>query len=154
MDIITTNKHHYLIFEKAQGDLAEMIRDRLKNATDAKSTKDLHLPPSPSCFVGDIFKIQEIRDMMRPVVLGTQALHHGGYSHKDIKPANILYRHREGMLCDFGLCSQAHELPGTQFFGTQDYAAPEARRAGGPKAIIVDYMQSDIYSLGAVFYEL
>ncbi|KAF9185664.1 hypothetical protein BGZ50_002934 [Haplosporangium sp. Z 11] len=156
MDIITTNKHHYLIFEKAEGDLAEMIRSRLKNAADAKSSKDLHLhlAPSASCFIGDIFKIQEIRDMMRPVVLGTQALHHEGYSHKDIKPANILYRDREGMLCDFGLCSQAHELPRTQFFGTQDYAAPEARRAGGPRAIMVDYMQSDIYSLGAVFYEL
>ncbi|KAG0202316.1 hypothetical protein BGX28_005137 [Mortierella sp. GBA30] len=157
LDIITTNKHHYLVFEKAETDLAEMIRMRCREANGGKSTKDLsqqQQPMSPSCSLGTVFSIQEIRSIMRTVVLGTQALHLEGYSHKDIKPANILYQNGQGMLCDFGLCSQRDELPLNQFFGTQDYAAPEARRAGGPKSNKCDYIRSDIYSLGAVLYEL
>ncbi|KAF9961859.1 hypothetical protein BGZ72_001409 [Mortierella alpina] len=155
LDIITTNKHHYLVFERAETDLAEMIKLRCRDATGGKSTKDPNQQPmSPSHALGTVFHIQEIRSIMHTVVLGTQALHLEGYSHKDIKPANILFLNGQGMLCDFGLCSQRDELPLNQFFGTQDYAAPEARRAGGPKSNKCDYIRSDIYSLGAVLYEL
>ncbi|CAO3570076.1 unnamed protein product [Mortierella alpina] len=155
LDIITTNKHHYLVFERAETDLAEMIKLRCRDATGGKSTKDPNQQPmTPSHALGTVFHIQEIRSIMHTVVLGTQALHLEGYSHKDIKPANILFLNGQGMLCDFGLCSQRDELPLNQFFGTQDYAAPEARRAGGPKSNKCDYIRSDIYSLGAVFYEL
>ncbi|KAF9960618.1 hypothetical protein BGZ70_008550 [Mortierella alpina] len=155
LDIITTNKHHYLVFERAETDLAEMIKLRCRDATGGKSAKDPNQQPmTPSHALGTVFHIQEIRSIMHTVVLGTQALHLEGYSHKDIKPANILFMNGQGMLCDFGLCSQRDELPLNQFFGTQDYAAPEARRAGGPKSNKCDYIRSDIYSLGAVFYEL
>lgn len=155
LDIITTNKHHYLVFERAETDLAEMIKLRCRDATGGKSTKDPNQQPmTPSYALGTVFHIQEIRSIMHTVVLGTQALHLEGYSHKDIKPANILFSNGQGMLCDFGLCSQRDELPLNQFFGTQDYAAPEARRAGGPKSNKCDYIRSDIYSLGAVLYEL
>ncbi|KAG0308367.1 hypothetical protein BGZ98_008164 [Dissophora globulifera] len=154
LDIITTNKHHYLVFQKAEGDLAEMLKGRNKDAQDRRSTRDAspQQPMSPSCSLGSIFSIHEIRSIMHTVVLGTQALHKGGYSHKDIKPANILFREGRGLLCDFGLCSRGDELPQNQFFGTQDYASPEARRVGGHRHC--DYIQSDIYSLGAVLYEL
>ncbi|KAF9569557.1 hypothetical protein EC968_002454 [Mortierella alpina] len=155
LDIITTNKHHYLVFERAETDLAEMIKLRCRDATGGKPTKDPNQQPmTPSNALGTVFHIQEIRSIMHTVVLGTQALHREGYSHKDIKPANILFSNGQGMLCDFGLCSQRDELPLNQFFGTQDYAAPEARRAGGPKSNKCDYIRSDIYSLGAVLYEL
>ncbi|KAK3842045.1 MAG: kinase-like domain-containing protein, partial [Linnemannia gamsii] len=154
LDIITTNKHHYLVFEKAEGDLAEMIKARCKDATGIeKINRDPYQQPmSPSCTLGAIFNVHEIRTIMRTVVLGAQSLHHEGFSHKDIKPANILFRDGQGLLCDFGLCSQREELPDNQFFGTQDYASPEARRVGGSKRC--DYIQGDVYSLGAVLYEL
>ncbi|KAF9139588.1 hypothetical protein BGX30_007781 [Mortierella sp. GBA39] len=154
LDIITTNKHHYLVFEKAEGDLAEMIKARCKDATgiDRINRDPYQQPMSPSCTLGAIFNIHEIRSIMRTVVLGTQSLHYEGFSHKDIKPANILFREGQGLLCDFGLCSQREELPDNQFFGTQDYASPEARRVGGSKKC--DYIQGDVYSLGAVLYEL
>ncbi|KAG0276400.1 hypothetical protein BGZ96_003289 [Linnemannia gamsii] len=154
LDIITTNKHHYLVFEKAEGDLAEMIKARCKDATGVERiTRDPYQQPmSPSCTLGAIFNINEIRSIMRTVVLGAQSLHHEGFSHKDIKPANILFCEGHGLLCDFGLCSQREELPDNQFFGTQDYASPEARRVGGSKKC--DYIQGDVYSLGAVLYEL
>ncbi|KAG0076854.1 hypothetical protein BGZ90_008090 [Linnemannia elongata] len=154
LDIITTNKHHYLVFEKAEGDLAEMIKARCKDATgiDRINRDSYQQPMSPSCTLGAIFNIHEIRSIMHTVVLGVQTLHHEGFSHKDIKPANILFREGQGLLCDFGLCSQREELPDNQFFGTQDYASPEARRVGGSKKC--DYIQGDVYSLGAVLYEL
>ncbi|KAF9912611.1 hypothetical protein EC991_010037 [Linnemannia zychae] len=154
LDIITTNKHHYLVFEKAEGDLAEMIKARCKDATGVEriNRDPYQQPMSPSCSLGTIFNIHEIRTIMRTVVLGAQSLHHEGFSHKDIKPANILFREGQGLLCDFGLCSQREELPDNQFFGTQDYASPEARRVGGSKKC--DYIQGDVYSLGAVLYEL
>ncbi|KAF9091269.1 hypothetical protein BGX29_011067 [Mortierella sp. GBA35] len=153
-DIITTNKHHYLVFEKAEGDLAEMIKARCKDATGfERINRDPYQQPmSPSCTLGAIFNIHEIRSIMRTVVLGAQSLHHEGFSHKDIKPTNILFREGQGLLCDFGLCSQREELPDNQFFGTQDYTSPEARRVGGSKRC--DYIQGDVYSLGAVLYEL
>ncbi|KAG0053603.1 hypothetical protein BGZ83_000813 [Gryganskiella cystojenkinii] len=151
LDIITTGKHHYLVFEKADGDLAEMIKDRSNRS--GKGTRDPSLQPlSPSCSLGSILSIEEIRGIMRTVVLGVQSLHKEGYSHKDIKPANILHYRQEGLLCDFGLCSRGDDLPKNQFFGTQDYAAPEARRVSSHRSC--DYIRSDIYSLGAVLYEL
>ncbi|KAG0219246.1 hypothetical protein B0O80DRAFT_423124 [Mortierella sp. GBAus27b] len=169
LDIITTSKHHYLIFEKAEGDLAEMIRIRCKDAADRRSNRmDLaqqqyqqqlllplqqqQPPVSPTCSLGNVFTIDEIRSVMYTVVLATRALHKEGYSHKDIKPANILFRNGRGLLCDFGLCSQVNELPQNQFFGTQDYASPEARRVGRHRQC--NYIQGDVYSLGAVLYEL
>ena len=152
LDIITTSKHHYLVFEKADGDLAEMIRERC-NRSGRGNSKDSNLQPlSPSCSLGSILSIDEIRGIMRTVVLGVQALHEEGYSHKDIKPANILHHRQQGLLCDFGLCSRGDDLPRNQFFGTQDYAAPEARRVSNHRTC--DYIRSDIYSLGAVLYEL
>ena len=83
-----------------------MIRTRCKEAGERRSSKDVRQQPtSPSCSLSAIFSIEEIRSVMHTVILGTQALHKEGYSHKDIKPANILFRDDKGLLCDFGLCS-------------------------------------------------
>ncbi|KAF9126710.1 hypothetical protein BGW39_006427 [Mortierella sp. 14UC] len=138
LDIITINKYHYLVFEKAEGDLAEMIKAHCKDATGIEriNRDPYQQPMSPSCTLDAIFNIHEIRTIMRTVVLGVQSLHHEGCSHKDIKPANILFREGQGLLCDFGLCSQRQELPDNQFL---DYASPEARRVGGSKRC--DYIQ-------------
>ncbi|KAG0323243.1 hypothetical protein BG000_002685 [Podila horticola] len=158
LDIITTNKHHYLVFEKADGDLAEKIKERsTRAAAIAKATmgKEWQLQlqlASPSGTLGNVFSIDEIRAIMRTVVQGVQVLHMNGYSHKDIKPANILHKNGAGLLCDFGLCSRGDDLPRNQFFGTQEYASPEARRVMAHRSC--DYIQSDVYSLGAVLYEL
>ncbi|KAF8950857.1 hypothetical protein BGZ52_001254 [Haplosporangium bisporale] len=158
LDIITTNKHHYLVFEKADGDLAEKIKERSTRAAalaKAALGKEYQLQlqlASPSGALGNIFSIDEIRIIMRTVIHGVQVLHKNGYSHKDIKPANILHKNGEGLLCDFGLCSRGDDLPRNQFFGTQEYASPEARRVMAHRSC--DYIQSDIYSLGAVLYEL
>ncbi|MHC4342808.1 MAG: protein kinase domain-containing protein, partial [Planctomycetota bacterium] len=73
---------------------------------------------------------------------------------RDIKPANLMLS-REGHLCvtDFGLARMLQE-PGMtvsgSFLGTPAYMSPEQIAAG---RIPLDH-RTDIYSLGAVLYEL
>jgi len=84
--------------------------------------------------------------------------HSCGVVHRDIKPENILIEvdGHKPKLTDFGLSKalQTHVVE-TQItmtnivMGTLDYMAPEQRRNKGE----VNY-QSDLYSLGVVFYEM
>jgi hypothetical protein len=80
--------------------------------------------------------------------------HGRGVIHRDIKPGNLMLS-SEGRLCvtDFGLARVLQE-PGLtvsgSFLGTPAYMAPEQIAAG---RIPVDH-RADIYSLGAVLYEM
>jgi tetratricopeptide (TPR) repeat protein/tRNA A-37 threonylcarbamoyl transferase component Bud32 len=80
--------------------------------------------------------------------------HGRGVIHRDIKPANLMLS-GEGKLCitDFGLARIAQE-PGMtvsgSFLGTPAYMSPEQIAAGRVK---LDH-RTDVYSLGAVMYEL
>ena len=92
--------------------------------------------------------------LMRKVVLAAQFLHEQGIIHRDLKPANILVGpDLEPKLLDFGL---ALELGGPERLstigevaGTPEYLSPEQAR--GEKALDA---RSDVFSLGAVLYEL
>ena len=83
---------------------------------------------------------------------GLSHAHDSGIIHRDIKPANILLDpNATPKIGDFGLASPADSESDeeTPIFGTPGYAAPEvfasAKGAG---------VQSDIYAVGVVLYEL
>jgi eukaryotic-like serine/threonine-protein kinase len=95
---------------------------------------------------------QEAAALMRQAALGLQHAHEAGLVHRDVKPQNLLLR-EDGVIkiADFGIARAAESTRLTQFgtvLGTAAYLAPEQALGGeaGPEA--------DIYSLGAVLYEL
>jgi serine/threonine protein kinase len=91
---------------------------------------------------------------MRRVVLAVEFLHEQGIIHRDLKPANILVGpDLEPKLLDFGLALDlgGHERLSQigEVAGTPEYLSPEQAR--GDQALDA---RSDVFSLGAVLYEL
>ncbi len=96
--------------------------------------------------------------LVRDICLGVQAAHGAGLIHRDLKPANILVeRLEDGALhpwvLDFGIARE-HDAPGItatgEAIGTPGFMSPEQVR-GDLEALD---RRSDVYSLGAVLYQL
>ena len=82
--------------------------------------------------------------------------HEHGVVHRDIKPENILLTRSHAMVADFGIAralnphTGEHALTGTGMsLGTPGYMSPE--QAAGETVLDA---RTDIYSLGAVLYEM
>jgi len=105
--------------------------------------------------------IEQADILGRGIIEGVQVAHDAGLIHRDLKPGNILLSvHKDGLIpkiTDFGLAklmgddgaSANHRTRSGVAMGTPHYMAPEQiRNAKG-----VDE-RADIFSLGAVLYEL
>jgi serine/threonine protein kinase len=96
----------------------------------------------------------EWREALRIALRVARALHHAHVNaivHRDIKPANImLLESGEAKIMDFGIAKveAAHLTATGQFLGTPLYMSPEQTLAQPVDA------RSDIFSLGAVLYEM
>jgi eukaryotic-like serine/threonine-protein kinase len=81
--------------------------------------------------------------------------HRHGVIHRDIKPENILLHEGEAVLTDFGIALAVREAGGPRLtetglsLGTPHYMSPE--QASGDQGLDA---RSDVYSLGAVVYEM
>ncbi len=85
---------------------------------------------------------------------GVHASHVAGIIHRDLKPANVLMDGMIPKVTDFGLALNAPSeqrltAPG-ECPGTPEYMAPEQIREG----VTSSSPSSDVYSLGAILYEL
>lgn len=102
--------------------------------------------------------VADVQTIIPPICTALQFAHDHGIIHRDLKPANIVAHEfapgqRVYKLVDFGIANlrdtDETRLTGPhEFLGTIAYASPEQLTGG-----IVD-ARSDIYSLGAVVYEM
>jgi tetratricopeptide (TPR) repeat protein len=99
--------------------------------------------------------VRDVAELLSPLARAVHAAHVAGILHRDLKPSNVLFD-RDGTpkIADFGLAKrleveQGETLTG-QVIGTPSYMAPEQAKGWdrdiGPTA--------DIYSLGAILYEM
>ena len=81
---------------------------------------------------------------------GLAAAHEKGVLHRDLKPANVMIDGQgEARITDFGLAVAIDEVEGVEIrVGTPAYMSPE--QSSGKEVTV----QSDLYSLGLVLYEL
>ncbi len=104
---------------------------------------------------GELPHIDEAVGLIAQVCKGVAAIHKGGIVHRDLKPANILLgRDYRVAVADFGLVRPVVRASddSVELDGTPMYLAPERIRS--IKLAPDQAHLCDIYSLGAIFYEL
>jgi serine/threonine-protein kinase PpkA len=84
---------------------------------------------------------------------GLNYAHEMGFVHRDVKPGNILFRASgSAVLADFGIAKAIKTVSSATMagnaIGTPDYMSPEQAQAGRVDG------RTDLYSLGAVLYEM
>ena len=92
-----------------------------------------------------------LRDAVRQLASGLDALHRSGAVHRDLKPSNVLVT-RKGrvVVLDFGLVGEAapdRRSAGLDVIGTAAYMAPEQARSSSVAP------SADCYSVGVMMYE-
>ncbi|MCH7717336.1 MAG: protein kinase [Gemmatimonadetes bacterium] len=99
--------------------------------------------------------IDETVEIAKGVAAALDYAHRQGVIHRDIKPENILIHDGQPVVADFGIALAVTTAGGTRLtetglsLGTPQYMSPE--QATGEREVTA---KSDVYSLGAVVYEM
>ncbi|MFQ5705346.1 MAG: protein kinase [Gemmatimonadales bacterium] len=94
-------------------------------------------------------------DVARSVASALDYAHRQGVIHRDIKPENVLLHDEQALVADFGIALAISEAGGNRLtetglsIGTPHYMSPE--QAMGDREVDA---RSDVYSLGAMMYEM
>ncbi len=99
--------------------------------------------------------IAEAIEITRSVASALDYAHRQGVIHRDIKPENVLLHDGQALIADFGIALAVSHASGTRLtetglsIGTPHYMSPE--QAMGDRELDA---RSDIYSLGAMLFEM
>ena len=99
--------------------------------------------------------IDDAIEITRTVASALDYAHRQGVIHRDIKPENILLQDGQAVVADFGIALASGEISDERLtetgvsLGTPQYMSPEQVMSDA----VVDG-RSDVYSLGAVLYEM
>ncbi len=99
--------------------------------------------------------IEDAIDITKNVAAALDYAHRQGVIHRDIKPENILLHDGQAQVADFGIALAVSEASGNRLtetglsIGTPHYMSPE--QAMGDRELD---SRSDVYSLGAMLYEM
>ncbi len=101
--------------------------------------------------MGDAPVEQKLRDAIRQLASGIEALHRAGKVHRDLKPSNVLVTAKgRVVILDFGLVGESEPGQGSaglDLVGTAAYMAPEQARSPTVTSA------ADSYSIGVMIYE-
>ena len=96
--------------------------------------------------------VERVEQAARSLLGGLKAAHAAGVTHRDVKPANIMFTEDDRtVLTDFGIANVDGSTALTQtgvYIGSPEYMAPE--RFEGERALPA----SDLWSLGVTLYSL
>lgn len=151
---------HYFAMEYVDGAPLDRVVSRAKTETPATvhgRTILAAIADEPSEATSQVWSRGYVESVVNIAVQVAEALehaHNASVIHRDVKPSNVLVR-EDGrvLLVDFGLARE-QGLPSMtmtgDFAGTPYYVSPEQAMAGRSP---VDH-RSDVFSLGALLYEL
>jgi hypothetical protein len=125
-DVAEADGHYFLSMEYVDGEDLSTLLARIGRLPPAKALEIAH-----------------------ELCAGLAAAHARQFVHRDLKPANIMIDGRgHARITDFGLAVAPEEARPGELAGTPSYMAPELFE-GKPATV-----QSDIYALGVVLFEL
>jgi eukaryotic-like serine/threonine-protein kinase len=152
-----SHPHIVTVFDAGRGFSTSLRRELPYVAMELLEGCDLR----QAMLQGPRLRTREAVALVGKVALALDVAHKKGVLHRDIKPANIFVTHDgQPKILDFGL-AQIHRrtrtregLQGSSVVGgSPQYMSPELMRSAQDGTVPVD-VRSDVYSLGAVLYEL